>query len=211
MHISLPPVVPPVVPAVSTPVYAHKPEHAQDHDDVMALVARAQAGDGEAFGRIYDRYVDKVQRYLLWRLGSHSLAEDLTSETFLRALRRLDSFTWSGTDIGAWFITIARNLALDHLKSGRARLEVATADMLDVDHADDGLESLVLDRLRDHALLGAVRRLRPDQQECIVLRFLHGLSLAETAAVLGRSEGAVKQLQLRAVRSLARELGGVAP
>ncbi len=175
------------------------------------LVIRAQAGDGAAFGLIYDQYVDKVYRFLLWRVGSHPLAEDLTSETFLRALRRLDSFTFAGTDIGAWLITIARNLVLDHLKSGRARLEVPTADMLDVDHGDDGLEALVLNRWRDHLLLDAVRRLKPDQRACIGLRFLQGLTLAETAEVLGRSEGAVKQLQLRAVRALARDLGREAP
>jgi RNA polymerase sigma-70 factor (ECF subfamily) len=175
-----------------------------EKERIAALVTLAQQGDAEAFGQIYDAYVDSIYRYLYYRVGSHSLAEDLTSETFLRALRRIDSFTWQGKDIGAWFVTIARNLVTDHLKSSRFRLEVSTADMLDADHADDGIEEEVLGRLQSAVLLDAVRRLKPEQQECIVLRFLQGLSVAETSAVMRRSEGAVKQLQLRAVRALAK-------
>lgn len=177
-----------------------------ERDRIAGLVALAQQGDAEAFGQVYDAYVDSVYRYLYYRVGSHALAEDLTSETFLRALRRIDSFTWQGKDIGAWFTTIARNLVADHVKSSRFKLEVTTADMLDADRADDGIEDEVLGRLQSAALLDAVRKLKPEQQECVVLRFLQGLSVAETAEVLSRSEGAVKQLQLRAVRALAKLL-----
>jgi RNA polymerase sigma-70 factor (ECF subfamily) len=171
---------------------------------IAALVTLAQQGDAEAFGQIYDAYVDSIYRYLYYRVGSQALAEDLTSETFLRALRRIDSFSWQGKDIGAWFVTIARNLVTDHVKSSRFRLEVTTADMLDADRGDDGIEEEVLGRLQNAVLLDAVRRLKPEQQECIVLRFLQGLSVAETSMVMKRSEGAVKQLQLRAVRALAK-------
>ena len=182
------------------------PDDDPEQSRIAGLVALAQQGDAEAFGQIYDAYVDSIYRYLYYRVGSHAVAEDLTSETFLRALRRIDSFTWQGKDIGAWFVTIARNLVTDHVKSSRFRLEVTTADMLDADRADDGIEDEVLGRLQSAVLLDAVRRLKPEQQECIVLRFLQGLSVAETAAVLQRSEGAVKQLQLRAVRALAKLL-----
>jgi RNA polymerase sigma-70 factor (ECF subfamily) len=175
-----------------------------DQQRMAALLTLAQQGDGEAFGQIYDAYVGQVYRYLYYRVGSQPLAEDLTSETFLRALRRIDSFSWQGRDICAWFITIARNLVTDHFKSSRFRLEVSTADMLDADRADDGIEQQVLDNLQNAELLDAVRQLKAEQQECVVLRFLQGLSVAETAAVMDRSEGAVKQLQLRAVRALAK-------
>ncbi len=173
---------------------------------VKALVARAQAGDPEAFGELYDRYVDLVYRYVYYRVGSQALAEDLTSETFLRALRRITSFTWQGRDIGAWFITIARNLIADHFKSGRYRLEVTTADMLDADQAEDSPEGAVLDSLTNVALLEAVKQLGAEQQECVVLRFLQGLSVAETALAMGKNEGAIKALQYRAVRALGRLL-----
>jgi len=173
---------------------------------IAALVTLAQQGDAEAFGEVYDAYVDSIYRYLYYRVGSHALAEDLTSETFLRALRRLDSFTWQGKDIGAWFVTIARNLVTDHVKSSRFKLEVTTADMLDADRSVEGMagiEDEVMSRLDSAVLLDAIRQLKAEQQECIVLRFLQGLTLAETAKVMARSECAVKQLQLRAVRALA--------
>jgi RNA polymerase sigma-70 factor (ECF subfamily) len=183
-----------------------------EQERIAALVTLAQQGDGEAFGQIYDRYVDSVYRYLYYRVGTAALAEDLTSETFVRALRRIDSFHWQGKDIGAWFVTIARNLVTDHFKSSRFKLEVSTGDIFDAAHAGSvhqghvaqGTEEIVLDQLRSEELLGAVKQLKTDQQECIVLRFLQGLSVAETADVMGRSDGAIKQLQLRAVRSLAK-------
>jgi RNA polymerase sigma-70 factor (ECF subfamily) len=173
---------------------------------IKALVARAQAGDPEAFGALYDRYVDLVYRYVYYRVGSQTLAEDLTSEAFLRALRRITGFTWQGRDIGAWFITIARNLVADHFKSGRYRLEVSTADMLDADRVEEGPEGAVLDSLTNVVLLEAVKQLGPEQQECVVLRFLQGLSVAETALAMGKNEGAIKALQYRAVRALGRLL-----
>lgn len=180
--------------------------HPSEQHRIAALLRLAQRGDGEAFGRIYDRYVDQVYRYLYYRVGSHALAEDLTSETFLRALRRIDSFSWQGRDIGAWFITIARNLVTDHIKSSRSRLEISSGHMLDVDQSDEGIEQKVLDRLQGAALLAALRQLKAEQQECLILRFLQGLSVAETAEIMDRSEGAIKQLQLRGVRTLAKLL-----
>jgi RNA polymerase sigma-70 factor (ECF subfamily) len=183
---------------------ASYPTDDPEQQRMAALVTLAQRGDGDAFGQIYDRYVDSVYRYLYYRVGSPQLAEDLTSETFMRALRRIDSFHWQGKDIGAWFVTIARNLVTDHFKSSRFRLEVSIGDMLDADRADEGIEGAVLDQLRNAELLGAVKQLKPEQQECIVLRFLQGLSVAETADVMQRTDGAIKQLQLRAVRALAK-------
>src|SRR5256885_15709055 len=93
------------------------------------LVHAAQQGDTAAFGRLYDRYVDVVFRYVLFRVGDRELAEDVTSETFLRALRRISSVSYQGRDVGAWFVTIARNLVLAHVKSSRFRLEVVTDDV----------------------------------------------------------------------------------
>lgn len=186
-----------------------EPRLPADQDRVAALVELAQGGDAEAFGLLYQRYVDVVFRYVLVRVGDRQLAEDLTAETFLRALRRIESFSWQGKDIAAWFVTIARNLIVDNAKSARFRLEVATADLADADPRQaDAPEAEVLDRLRDAHLLEAVHALKPEQAECLVLRFLQGLSLSETALVLGRSEGAVKQLQLRALRALRERLEG---
>ena len=179
-----------------------------DMERVAALVELAQGGDADAFGLLYGRYVDLVYRYIYVRVGSTHLAEDLTSETFIRALRRIDSFSWQGKDIAAWFVTIARNLITDNAKSARFRMEVTTADMIDADRRVEGPENEVLAHLRDTRLFEAIKALKPEQAECLVLRFMQGMSLAETALVIGRSEGAIKQLQLRAVRALHRELEG---
>ena len=173
---------------------------------MLALVGKAQEGDGEAFGRLYDAYVDTVYRYIYYRVSSKALAEDLTQETFLRALRRISTFTWQGRDFGAWLVTIARNLVADHFKSSRHRLEVPTGEMLDSDQTEASPEDSVLAYLSNRALLDAVKQLNSQQQECVTLRFLHGLSVAETAQIMGKNDGAIKTLQYRAIRTLARLL-----
>lgn len=188
------------------------PTTAEPADDQAAggeswrLVAAAQAGDADAFGELYDRYVDVVFRYVLYRVGDRALAEDVTSETFLRAFRRIATISYQGRDVGAWFVTIARNLVLDHVKSSRFRLEVATAEPDDGRTTEPGPEAQVLTRITHTELLACVQQLGDDQRECVVLRFLHGLSVAETAAAMGRNEGAIKALQHRAVRRLAQLL-----
>ncbi|MEU2156819.1 MULTISPECIES: ECF subfamily RNA polymerase sigma factor, BldN family [unclassified Streptomyces] len=185
---------------------ARRPSADSDSARMMDLVERAQAGEAEAFGRLYDQYSDTVYRYIYYRVGGKATAEDLTSETFLRALRRISTFTWQGRDFGAWLVTIARNLVADHFKSSRFRLEVTTGEMLDANEVERSPEDSVLESLSNAALLEAVRKLNPQQQECVTLRFLQGLSVAETARVMGKNEGAIKTLQYRAVRTLARLL-----
>ncbi|WP_432066338.1 ECF subfamily RNA polymerase sigma factor, BldN family [Streptomyces sp. C10-9-1] len=185
---------------------ARRPAADSDSARMMDLVERAQAGEAEAFGRLYDQYSDTVYRYIYYRVGGKATAEDLTSETFLRALRRISTFTWQGRDFGAWLVTIARNLVADHFKSSRFRLEVTTGEMLDANEVERSPEDSVLESLSNAALLEAVRKLNPQQQECVTLRFLQGLSVAETARAMGKNEGAIKTLQYRAVRTLARLL-----
>jgi RNA polymerase sigma-70 factor (ECF subfamily) len=186
------------VPDASTP--------ANDHSAAWDLVRAAQGGDTVAFGALYDRYVDIVFRYVLFRVGDRELAEDVTSETFLRALRRITSVSYQGRDVGAWFVTIARNLVLDHVKSSRFRLEVATPEIRDSERLEAGPEQQVMSKVTREAVLACVDQLGDDQRECIVLRFLQGLSVAETAKVMNRNEGAVKALQHRAVRRLGQLL-----
>ncbi|MFC4033143.1 ECF subfamily RNA polymerase sigma factor, BldN family [Streptomyces polygonati] len=192
--------------ATAQGAHARRPASDTDSGRMMDLVERAQDGETEAFGRLYDHYSDTVYRYIYYRVGSKATAEDLTSETFLRALRRIGTFTWQGRDFGAWLVTIARNLVADHFKSSRFRLEVTTGEMLDANEVERSPEDSVLERLSNEALLTAVRKLNPQQQECVTLRFLQGLSVAETARVMGKNEGAIKTLQYRAVRTLARLL-----
>jgi RNA polymerase sigma-70 factor (ECF subfamily) len=173
---------------------------------LIALVDLARTGDVDAFGLLYDHYQGPVYRFLYYRTRSTQLAEDLTSETFFRALRSMSNFRWQGKDFGAWLMTIARNLCTDHFKAGRTRLELTTEDMGDHDDSTEGPENAVLASLTNELLMEALTRLPDEQRDCLVMRFLQGLSIAETAAVLERSDGAVKQLQLRGVRNLAKLL-----
>jgi RNA polymerase sigma-70 factor (ECF subfamily) len=183
---------------------ASSEETEEERTRLIALVELARTGDSDAFGMLYDHYQGSVYRFLFYRTHSSTLAEDLTSETFFRALRNMQNFRWQGKDFGAWLMTIARNLATDHFKAGRTRLELATEDMGLHDDATEGPEHAVLASLTNELLLKALTELPTEQKDCLIMRFLQGMSIAETAAVLGRSEGAVKQLQLRGVRNLAK-------
>lgn len=181
-------------------------EPGDDVQRIRALVELAQRGDAEAFGQLYDAYVTPIYRLAYHRLGSRHLAEDLTGDTFVRALRSIGSFTWQGKDFGAWLTTIARNLIADHYRSSRHRLEDVVAAIPEQPGVGPGTEDEVLAGLSNADLMRAVHALAPEQRDCILMRFLEGLSIAETAAALGRSEGAVKQLQLRAMRNLAKSV-----
>ena len=178
------------------------------HVETWRLVELAQTGNGEAFGQLYDRYFDVVFRFIYFRVNDRSLAEDFTSETFLRALRRIGTITYQGRDIGAWFITIARNIVLDHMKSARHRLEVTTADTIEGNDYAQSTEAAVMEVLTSERLMQAVRQLGDEQRECVMLRFVQGLSVNETAHIMGKNDGAIKALQHRAVRKLADLIGG---
>lgn len=180
------------------------PTGAVGEADVVALVDRARNGDPDAFASLYDRYVERVYRFALYRVhGDSALAEDITSEVFLRALRKIKGFQWQGRDVGAWFLTIARNLVLDHFKSGRARLEVLGAEApVGADDRIMDAEDAALARVSQQDLYKAISQLGTEQQEVIYWRFLQGYSVAETAAAMGKSDGAIKALQYRAVKAL---------
>ena len=193
----------------SHPAFSHGPV-APDGDPeelrLRALVDLAREGDAEAFGQLYDHYVSGIFRFIYYRVGSQQLAEDLTSETFVRGLRAIQRFSWQGKDFGAWLTTIARNLVVDHFKSGRARLEIVSDDVPEGPQTAPSTEDDVMSLLSNEMLFAAVAQLPTEQRECVLMRFIQGLSIAQTAAALGRTEGAIKQLQLRAVRNLAKKM-----
>jgi len=194
------------VPALSDDALPAEPEPtgAVGEADVVALVDRAREGDPDAFASLYDRYVERVYRFVLYRVhGDNALAEDITSEVFLRALRKIKGFTWQGRDVGAWFLTIGRNLVLDHFKSGRARLEILGVETPSaVDDRILDAEDAALSRVSQQDLYKAIQQLGTEQQEVIYWRFLQGYSVAETAAAMGKTDGAIKALQYRAVKAL---------
>jgi RNA polymerase sigma-70 factor (ECF subfamily) len=146
---------------------AEPPTEPEDANGAWALVKAAQAGEMAAFGELFDRYYDVVFRFVLFRMGDRTLAEDITQETFVRALRRITSVSYQGRDIGAWFVTIARNLIFDHVKSSRYRLEQTTAEIVELSPSTSGPEQQVLDGATNDELLKCIGKLNQDQQECV--------------------------------------------
>lgn len=170
-----------------------------------ALAAAARAGDRDAFAELYQLHHCEVFAFVRARTGCLHLAEDIVSETFIRALRAIEGFTWSGGGFCAWLITIARNLLADHYKSSRNWRESPAGELFDADWIGSDTEDLVLERLTAETIRAAIECLNPLQRACIEARFLKQLTIAETAALLDRDERAIRALQYRATRSLARD------
>jgi len=174
--------------------------------EVNALVSRAQRGDREALGLLYDRFRDRIARFATARLGDPEKAEDVTSETFESMLRSLGGYR-HGTDFAAWLFTIAHRRVNDYFrKLGRRRetsLDTVTVDLPSV-HGPEDEALAAADRT---AVRGAFRTLRTDEQEVLALRVMAGLSADQAGAVLGKSAGAVRVAQHRALRSLRDAMG----
>lgn len=168
------------------------------------MIERAKQ-DPEAFGAIYDEYVDRVYSYIVRRVGDRSVAEDLTSETFFRALRSLKSYQHSGQTILAWLYRIASNQVTDHFRAAKPNLPLEEAWAVP-ERSEAGPEAKALQSDQQRTILAAVQRLSPDQQDVILLRFSGGLRLKEIAEAVGKSENAVKQLLFRALGSLKGKL-----
>lgn len=174
--------------------------------EVVDLVDRARDGDAEAFAALYDRYVDRIFAYVHRRVGHRQVAEDLVGDVFLRAFRRLSTFEWQGVDLGAWITTIARNRVHDHFRSARFRLERTTDEVREPAPeraSPDDPERIAIARDLARSLAAALASLKDEHREVIELRFVHDLSVTETAAVMERTIDATKALQYRALKALS--------
>jgi RNA polymerase sigma-70 factor (ECF subfamily) len=176
-------------------------------DELRGLVDRAVDRDGDAFAALYEEFRPKVWRYIYYRINSSTLADDLTQETFLRALKRIGSFE-PRQHIGAWFNTIARNLIIDHLRSGwhtRTMLKWTPADDALPDLPEHDPAAVAISTDVGVALWALVASLpSEDQRRVIQLRFWADLSIREVSEEMEKEEGAIKALQARAVRTLGR-------
>lgn len=167
-------------------------------------VRQVQAGDVESFAHIYRRYVRVVHTYLAQRAEDWSTAQDMTSETFLRAFRGVESLAYRGKPLRAWLLTIARNVSLDHHRRRSRRLVLVDEDSLaSCEDLARGPEQVAVDRIICGEACAAMGELSEVQRRCLVFRFLYGLSVAETASEMCRTEEAVRALQYRALRKLA--------
>jgi len=167
------------------------------------LVDRASGGDREAFGELYDRYVMPVYRHMYCMVNDRQLAEDLTAQTFLQALQAIGRYEERGIPLRAWLLRIARNLAMNHWRVQRNHNSSRNHGS---ERASLSPEQFCEAKLREEEVWRAVRSLGGDQRQVIILRFVDGLSYPEVAQVLGKSIGAVRVIQYRALSALRRAL-----
>ena len=178
---------------------------AETLDAERLLAARASQGDRAAYGELYEHYVDKIYRYIYYKVGQRAEAEDLTSLTFLKAWDAIGDYEWRNHPFGAWLFRIAHNLVVDHHR--------ARKDHLALDDASPQLEGRASrDEVRPERVLNemltvervrhAIGRLTEDQQQVLVLRFFEELSTGEVANIMGKRRGAIRGLQFRALSAL---------
>lgn len=169
------------------------------------LIQRAKAYDGEALEELYRRHANDIFRYVYYRVGDQAVAEDIAGDVFVRALEGLASYQDTGRPFEAWLYRIAHARVVDYYRrQGRRRVEPLGEGLA----ADEETDPHRLAALRDESrqAWAAANHLTEDQQQVISLRFIAGYSTAEVAELLGKTEGAVKALQHRALASLRRLL-----
>jgi RNA polymerase sigma-70 factor (ECF subfamily) len=170
---------------------------------VLDLVSQ---GDSEAFGLLYERYVNRIFNYIYYRTGNVYDAEDLTERVFMRALRHIGNYDNRGLPISAWLYRIAHNLVANWHRDNSRRNEILLDDSIMVLHPGNHPEhELLIAEERDH-LLHIIRSLPAERQQLIILKFVEHLSNAEIGQVMGRTEGAVKSLYHRTLMTIRDDL-----
>ncbi len=163
------------------------------------LLARAIQGDAEAFGDLYERYLDDIQRYVFYRVGNRFDAEDLTETVFLKAWEALPQSESTIDNLRAWLYRIAHNLVVDYYRLSKEITDLSDKPLRD---AHPSPEHAIQDRDVQQQLADMIQSLDTNLQQVIVCRFVGGMSHAETAQIMGIKEGHVRVLQLRALQKL---------
>lgn len=177
------------------------------HDGDRSLVERGQQGDRDALEELYLLHFDRIYSYLHVSVGNRHDAEDLTTQTFLRMLEKIGTFRFRSAPFSAWLFRIAHNLAMDHFRYGR-RLQPEEEVPEPPGEAEPSAEASAMKSLGRESMARLIERLSPEQQQVLILKFVFNFSNAQAAAILGKTEGAVKSLQHRALVSLQKQVGG---
>ncbi|MEA1959505.1 MAG: sigma-70 family RNA polymerase sigma factor [Chloroflexota bacterium] len=186
-----------------------KPSRCADADNEALIIERAAKGDAQSFAELYDAHVNRIYRYIFYRVSDVGTAEDLTQEVFLKGWRSLHRFKKTGSPFVAWLMTIAHNLVIDHYRSQKHRPtlldETTPADPSTSPH------QMAESKWNQQKLKEGVGKLKPEQQQVIMMRFIEGFDYVEVAAALGKSEGAIRVIQHRALKELkeilSKEMG----
>ena len=169
------------------------------------LVERAQGGDRGALEELYLIHFDRIYSYLHLSVGDRHDAEDLTTQTFLKMLEAIGRFRWQSAPFSAWLFRIAHNLAIDHFRAGR-RVQAEDEVPEVAGQEESSAEQQAMDSLGQAGMLALIARLSPEQRQVLTLKFLFGFANSEVAGILGKTEGAVKSLQHRALATLQKHV-----
>jgi RNA polymerase sigma-70 factor (ECF subfamily) len=167
------------------------------------LVQRAAQRDVEAFAQLYDEHVNAVYRFVYFKVGNATLAEDLTAEVFSKAWESITRFQWRNLPFEHWLIRIARNAVVDHFRANRRPI-VSIDGLFDAASSDDPPDERVGQELEFEELRRALGSLPDDQRDVVILRFIEEYSHADVAKVLNKSDVAVRQIQVRALKALRK-------
>ncbi|HEX5174705.1 MAG TPA: sigma-70 family RNA polymerase sigma factor [Gaiellaceae bacterium] len=188
---------------MSSPTERLPPRESTEH--VRELVARGQQGDRDALEELYLIHFDRIYSYLHVSVGNRHDAEDLTTQTFLKMLEKIGSFKWQSAPFSAWLFRIAHNLAMDHFRS-RRRWQPEEEVPEPPGEEEPSAELVAMKTIGRESMLKLIDRLSPEQQQVLTLKFVFNLPNAEVAAILDKTEGAIKSLQHRALASLQKQI-----
>lgn len=187
---------------VSSRPSGNSPHAAMDEAELIVRAAR----DPQAFGELYERYVDRIYNYIFHRVGNVQEAEDLTARTFLRALQHIGQYKDHGAPFSAWLYRIAHNLVANWYRDTSRRKEVALDDLYVSHRRSEDPYREVIRKEELETVREVVRQFSPDRQMVLILKHSEHLSNAEIAQILGKTEGAIKSLYHRTLLALREEL-----
>ncbi len=182
----------------------HEERRTETKADDVLLIQKAISRDADAFGRLYNMYVDRVYRHIYYRVGNVADAEDLTQQVFLKAWQAIDRYKKTTSPFLAWLMTISHNLVVDFYRSKKDKVYLEAE--VTADDLASSPERIAEARFDQQQLRGAILQLRSDQQQAILLRFIEGFQYAEIASLLGKSQGAIRVILHRALVALRRIL-----
>ena len=172
------------------------------------VLARASEGDRDAFGELYARYIERIFNYVYYRTGNTHDAEDLTARVFQRAMNHIHNYTDRGVPFSAWLYRIAHNLVANWHRDRSRKQEIPITDIPVLPAKGDHPETKLVRTEEQDALLRLIRKLPPERQQLLILKFVENLSNAEIGQIMGRSEGAIKSLYHRTLLALRDQVGG---
>ena len=180
---------------------AFEPE-TSEKSKVEKLVVQAVYGNTDAFGELYIIFVEKIYRYIFYHVKSKTIAEDITGEVFLKAWRAINSCRGKENTFSSWLYRIAHNQMIDEIRKRQRRPSLELENIENISDSESSVEGY----LEQQGLLEVVNCLPPNQRRLIVLKFIEGMDNREIANIMGKSEGALRVMQMRALSTLKKEL-----